>query len=285
MQPCQSITKRPKCDKDVCSRVKRDLTEGPSLSRYLGQTVPHVVELEPAGISDIALASVQQRSGQTVPGVVHLEPAGISDIALVSVHQRSGQIIPSVAHPEPVEKEAIPQTVVNVSVNVGEGGNKKNSGDSVEVNKKFLTACALVVAYTYWQNPNLMFKSPKTEENGASFLNAIGSYAQNRMIKSFVKKISDKFGGSNIDKNGDHSAHAGGAHRDVPGDIANSSRGKTYHKSPSQSPDISKGAVEGEIYDLEEFEFDARGSSSYDDRPFIVLADTHIIHPSLLFTL
>jgi hypothetical protein len=33
------------------------------------QTVPHVVELEPAGISDIALASVQQRSGCPREGV------------------------------------------------------------------------------------------------------------------------------------------------------------------------------------------------------------------------
>lgn len=232
------------------------------------QTVPDVVEPgEGAGASEIETASVQNGSGQPALDVVAALPVDPSETAREGVYQGNGSSVHGTVH--------------NNTTNHFYGSDprkpnperKPDPTSSVMEMKNFFTRCGVVATLLYMTDPDHFFK-----------LTAFSYRAPSSLNKAGVKYFHEIFGGSNTDKNADHMAHPGSssdkngdhrAHRDVPGASAKSSRGKTHHKSPSQSPDISKGAAEGERCDLEGFEFDARGSSSYDDRPFNVSVETN----------
>ena len=228
------------------------------------QTVPDVVEPgEGAGGSEIEIESVQNGSGQPALDVVAALPVDPSETAREGVYQGNGS--------------SVHGTVNNTHHHhhYGRDPPERNQDptSSVMEMKNFFTRCGVVATLLYMTNPDQFFKLAAFSYRAPSSLNKAG-----------VKYFREIFGGSNTDKNADPGAHPGSSsdkngdhmtHWDVPGASANSSRGKTHHKSPSQSPDISKGAAEGERYDLEGFEIDPRGSSSYDDRPFNISVETN----------
>ena len=243
------------------------------------QTVPDVVEPgEGAGASEIEIASVQNGSGQPALDVVAALPVDPSETAREGVYQGNGSSVHGTVnntHHHHHYGRDPPERNPERNPDPPERNPERNPDptSSVMEMKNFFTRCGVVATLLYMTDPDQFFK-----------LTAFSYRAPSSLNKAGVKYFREIFGGSNTDKNADHMAHPGsssdknGDHRthwDVPGASANSSRGKTHHKSPSQSPDISKGAAEGERYDLEGFEIDPRGSSSYDDRPFNVSVETN----------